>query len=236
MDTFQEEITQAELLDMFLEQFARELHKAMPCKVEAYDSNAQTVDVVPALNRSVPDGDGNYITEKLPKLSAIPVVFPRCGQFGITFPIAVGDYGLIVVCDRNIGAWRLTGNQGDPGDLGMHTLDGAVFIPGFFPDSKPAQSADPNNMVIGSDSNAASQIVIKPGGEIDAGSGATNYVAMADKVLSQLSSIASGISTILSHTHAVSGGVAGVSTNIGSGYTAPGSESAIASSNLKAND
>lgn len=181
MESNIEEVTQAELLDLFLEQHSRDLNVAIPCKVESYSASAQTVDVVPALNRSVPDGAGNYITEKLPKLSAIPVVFPRCGQFGITFPIAVGDYGLVVVCDRNIAAWRSTGNQGDPGDLGLHTLDGAVFIPGLFPDSKPANSADGTNMVMGSDTDGNSRIEFKPSGGGNLGAGATdNIVTKAD--------------------------------------------------------
>ncbi len=169
MDSGLEEITEDELIQAFISANQTMLQTAMPCKVEAYDASKQTVDVVPALNRSLPDGNGNYVTEALPKLSDVPVAFPRGGGFFIALPIAAGDYGLLVFCSRNIGNWRSTGNQGDPGDLGMHTLDGAVFIPGLFPDSGALSNADGTNMVIGKDGTPAAQIVIKPSGEIDLG-------------------------------------------------------------------
>lgn len=176
METSLEEITLAELLQLAMNDRQVELHVSMPAKVESYNASAQTADVVPQLNRSMPDGAGNYVTEKLPKLQAVPVVFPRCGQFGITFPVQAGDYGLLVFCERNIGAWRSTGTQGDPGDLGMHTLDGAVFIPGLFPDSKPASSASGSDMIIGSDTSGDSRIEIKASGGINLGAGATDGV------------------------------------------------------------
>jgi hypothetical protein len=183
MDTAIEETTEDEMIKAFISAAQQEMNTAIPCKVEAFDKDKGTVDVVPALNRTLPDFQGNYESEQLPKMSDVLIVYPRCQQFAITFPIAVGDYGLLIVCQRNIGNWRSTGNQGDPGDLGVFTLDGAVFLPGLFPDSlTPAQSADANNMVIGSDRSTSSQIVIKPGGEIDAGASATNFVAMANKV------------------------------------------------------
>lgn len=228
METGTEEVTLEELLELAHQHNIVDLHTAIPARVESYNASKQTVDVVPQLNRSRPDGQGNYVTEPLPKLSDVPVAFPRCKTFALTFPLAAGDYVLLVICERNIGAWRATGNQGDPGDIGMHTLDGAVAIPGLYPDSSAAQSADPNNMVLGNDTNGAAQIVIKTS-EILAGSSATNFVAMADKVLSELNSIATALVT---HTHS------GVTT--GPGITGTSSStylaSAVASSNLKAID
>lgn len=176
-DTALEEITLAELLQLTLDARQTDLNVAMPAKVEAYDSSAQTVDVVPALNRSVPDGQGNFISQPLPKLSAVPVAFPRSNGFSVTFPISVGDTVLLVFCQRNIGIWRSNGNQGDPGDVGMHTLDGAVAIPGFFQDSQPSKVADGTNMVIGSESAKESRIEIKPSGGINLGAGASKGVS-----------------------------------------------------------
>jgi hypothetical protein len=181
-ETSLEEVTDAEMIDAFLDARQTDLHVAMPCKVESYDRSAGTVDVVPALNRSLPDGDGNYVSRARPKLTGVPVQWPRTTQFALTFPLRAGDYGLLVVCERNIAAWRATGNQGDPGDLGMHTLDGAVFLPGLYPDSSSAQSADASNMVIGSDTNGSARIIIKPTAEVDVGAAAANFVAMSEKV------------------------------------------------------
>lgn len=172
-----EEITEGELLAMMAEEIKRNTMVAMPAKVEAYTVGSQTVDVTPQFNRSLPDGQGAYVSESLPKVKGIQVCFQRCGKFMMTFPIAVGDYGLLIICDRNLSQWRATGAQGDPGDLGLHTLDGAVFIPGLFPDSSPAQNANGANMVLGSDTDGNSRIEIKPTGGMNLGAGASKGVA-----------------------------------------------------------
>lgn len=182
MESHLEELTVAETIDLFLEAHSADLHVAMPCKVESFNASKQTVDVVPALNRSLPNGQGDYVTETLPKLSAVPVAFPRGGGFFCSFPLQAGDYGHVIICDRNIAFWRATGQQGDPGDLGAHTLDGAFFVPALAPDSKALSNVDANSMIVGSDTSAASRIVIKSSGEIDLGATASNFVAMADKV------------------------------------------------------
>ncbi len=220
MDSGLEEITEDELIQAFISANQTMMQTAMPCKVEAYDSSKQTVDVVPALNRSLPDGNGNYVTEALPKLSDVPVSFPRGGGFFVALPIAAGDYGLLVFCSRNIGNWRSTGNQGDPGDLGMHTLDGAVFIPGVFPDSGALSNADGTNMVIGKDGTAGAQIVITTD-EVHLGGGA-QYVALADKVKTELDKIVTTLGTGTS----VSGGAVS--------FTTPYVAAAVAAAKVKA--
>lgn len=183
-----EEITDAELIRAFIEEAKIDLHTAMPCKVMSYDVGSQTVSVSPALYRAVPDGDGNYLTEPLPQLDDVPVGFMAGGGFAISLPVSAGDYGLLIFCERNIGSWRGTGNQGDPGDLGMHTLDGAVFLPCVRPDNAALSSADASNMVLGSDTNGNGRIVIKPG-EIDLGAAVNSFIARADKVISHLTAI-----------------------------------------------
>jgi hypothetical protein len=230
-ETGLEEITDAELYRSFIADALMDLHTAMPCKVISV--SGRTVTVEPALNRSVPDGAGNWITEAISNLGDVPIADFVGGGMIITLPVAAGDYGMLIFCQRNIGNWRATGNQGDPGDLGTHTLDGAVFYPGLRPDSKTPANADGTNMVLGSDTNHAARMVIKPNGEIDAGANATNFVAMNDKVMTELGKIHTAIGTILGHTHAVSGGTASASTDIGTGYTAG---SNVASTNLKAED
>lgn len=183
-DTGIEEITDAELIRMFIAAHANDLHTALPARVESYDAGAQTVDVVPMVNKLVPDGatPPNYVSESLPKLADVPVAFPRGGGFFAAFPLQAGDFGMLVFCETNMGTWRATGNQSDPGDVGRHTMSSAFFIPAVAPDTKLLQHADATNLVIGSDTNGSSRIVIKPGGEIDAGAAATNFVAMAEKV------------------------------------------------------
>jgi hypothetical protein len=202
-----------------------DIHTAMPAKVEAYNASKQTVDVQPMLDRALPDGQDNYSTEPLPKLSSVPVCFPRGGGFMVTLPISAGDYVLLVFSERSIGNWRSTGNRGDPGDLGMHTLDGAVAIPGVFPSNDSLSNASDTNMVIGKDGTSASQVVLD-GSKVLLGGGA-QFVALANKVLDALGDIKSAYDL---HKHT------GVTTGGGSTGTPDLTwlNSSVAASNVKA--
>ena len=224
-----EDIPLDELLRAFIADAQNDLHVALPARVESYNASKQTVTVTPMVNRYVPDGDGGFVSEKLPQLQDVPVAIMRGGGFFCAFPLQPGDTGQLIFSERSIGAWRATGAQADPGDVGMHTLDGAIFYPCIAPDNKALANADGTNFVLGSDASANARIVIKPSGEIDAGATAANFVAMADKVLAQLTAIQTALIT---HVH--SGVIPGVGTTGGSNsaYAA----SSVASSNLKAVD
>lgn len=191
-ETGLEEITEAELHHMFNFDDRLDLHTAMPCKVVSV--TGRTVEVEPGLNRSVPDGAGNYITEPLPNLKGVPIGDLVAGGMIFTLPVQAGDYGILIFCERNIGTWRATGNQGDPGDLGMHTLDGAVFYPGLRPDSKTPANASGTNLVLGSDTNGSARIIIKPSGEVDIGAAVSGFVAMAAKVKAWLDAFNTAVS------------------------------------------
>lgn len=237
-----EEVTLDELIDLGVSNRLIDLHTAFPAKVESYDKDQQTVDVVPQFNRSLPDGQGNFVTEKLPKLADVKVCFPRVGGFFLSLPIKAGDYVLIVCAQRNIGAWRSTGDQGDPGDLGMHTLDGAVAIPGIFPDSKSLQHADGTNMVLGSDADGNSRIEIKPSGGINLGAGASKGVARKDDNLTASAAMAAWASIIEGFVNGIASGTFTPANQFaGSGTNNPGGTGSLGkingcSSNIKAVD
>lgn len=150
MDPGLEDVPLSELLRMAIDDRLLGLHVAFPAKVTAYDATKQTVECVPQLNRSVPDGDGNFVSFPLPKLADVPLCFPRSSEFFITFPIEVGSFVFVICADRNIGKWREVGAQSDPGDLGTHTLDGAVAIPvGPFPTAGKLAGVSTTHLVIG---------------------------------------------------------------------------------------
>src|SRR6185312_11534950 len=155
-ETGLEEVTDSELINDFIWAAQNEIHTCVPCTFTAVDG--RTVTVTPGTNRYVPDGAGNYISDELPQLSDVPIGDFVANGMIIALPVAVGDTGVVIFCERPIGAWRATGTQGDPGDLGMHTLDGAYFVPMLQPDAKQARSASPTAIVIGSDSNPNAQL------------------------------------------------------------------------------
>jgi len=70
-------------------------------------------------------------------LQNIPVAFPRTSQGYITFPIAVGDTGELIIQDRSIAKWMGTGVAQDPGFRWTHNPQDGVFHPGLHPDTSP---------------------------------------------------------------------------------------------------
>jgi hypothetical protein len=103
---------------------------ALPGRVVAYDPIRQSVDVLPLIQDGFIDEDGERQAERVPILNNVPVVFPGCGSYRITFPIEVGDQVLLVFCSSSIARWKLTGGEVDPGDDRRHDLNDAIAIPG----------------------------------------------------------------------------------------------------------
>lgn len=110
------------------------LHVAFPARVEAYDASTNSVDVQPQLEMEIERGDGSSLRDPLPIVCGVPIAWPRSRTYGMSFPLEVGDFVLVVVADRNLGEWLRTGEAGDPRDVGSHVLDGAVAIPGLYPE------------------------------------------------------------------------------------------------------
>lgn len=179
--------------------FMREVNTCMPAKVEAFDADAQTVDVVPQLKIAYPDGEGGYVHKALPKISNVKVAFPRSGSFFVSFPLTKGDFVLLVFSQRSLQAWRDKGQVCEPGDLGMFPLDGAVAIPGVYPEADALGDVSPTDMVLGKDGTPAAQIKITPT-QVHLGGGA-QFVALANLVKARLDAIQS---TVDGHTHTFS--------------------------------
>lgn len=229
-----EDIPLDELLRLALQDRLIDLHVALPARVESYNATTQTVVVTPMINRYVPDGDGGYVSETLPQLADVPVKFPRCKQFTISFPLVKGDMGALVFCERNIGVWRATGAQSDSGDVGTHTLDGAYFDPGLMPDALASKTASGANMVIGSETDGNSRIEILPSGGVRLGAGATKGIAR----VGDPSQIGVPLATWMSQVELFINGVAPGSINpLSTAFrTAPGITIKTGSGNIKAID
>jgi hypothetical protein len=126
-----------------------DVHVALPGKVTAYDAARQLVDVQPQVKRVVYNEDGEKTLETLPVIPAVPLGFPRGGGYMVTFPVAPGDFVLLVMCDRSIDAFMQSGNVADPGDERLHGLQNAVAYPGVYPAGHALSDAHASNMVVG---------------------------------------------------------------------------------------
>ncbi len=116
------------------------VHVGMPCEVHSFDPDANTVDVVPKMDRATKTADGSILAESLPVLPSVPIVWPRSGLWALTFPLAVGDGVWVTCADRSIGEWRRNGSS-DPKQIGTHRLDGATAFPGVEPIARAIASA-----------------------------------------------------------------------------------------------
>ncbi len=156
-----------EVLRAAVEQGLLDLHTAMPGKIEQYNAEQQKANVKPLLQRTVINNDGTEFTEALPIIPDVPVIFPRAGGFFLSFPVAPGDFVLLVFCERSIDSYTAgTGGDTDPIDLRHHDLSDAVAFVGFAPFSQAIGQAHSENMVLGKDNNGA-QIHIKNDGSIE---------------------------------------------------------------------
>ena len=189
--------TLADVLDRAIHSKLAQVRVALPGKVLAYDAEAQTVDVQPAVPSVFLDNDKAEVSETPPPVYGVPVSFQRGGGFAMTFPLQEGDPVLLVFCDRSIDGWRKSGEVGHPNSLRRFSMSDAVAIPGAHGDPQKLDEAHAENMVVGRQGGA--QIHIKPGGEIHIGQeNAADFAALAEKVLGELRKL---VNTFNTHSH-----------------------------------
>lgn len=98
-----------------------DVHTSMPGIVKSFDASKQTAVVQPAIRRLFV-GKG-FIN--LPQCLDVPVLFPRAGNFVITFPVAAGDECLLTFGERAIDFWWDRGGTQEPTEPRMHDLSDA---------------------------------------------------------------------------------------------------------------
>lgn len=177
----------SEVLRRAIDARAATLHVALPGRVTIYDPALNRVFVQLLIKAPFTDEAGETVHEDYPVLPDVPLVFPGMGEWGVTFPVAVGDTVLVVFCDRSIDKWlALGGNKPvEPMTAENHGLSDAVAIPGLRSFHDPLAAAT-DGMVLG-----------RVGGLVDG-------VALASKVLARLDDLWEAFRTHL-HTDPASG-------------------------------
>lgn len=210
----------ADVIEIALEAHMLGVHTALPGVIKEWDPDTQHASVLPSVQASVRDLKGRHVFETLPLIYDVPVMFPRTLAGYITFPIQVGDTGLLIFPELDPAQWRYSDPSAAPksaGDQSRHAISGAVFIPGLYQRANRIADYDPENVVV------SSQTVVKIGA-----ADASSFVALADKVLTELGNIRTAFNA---HTH---GGVTtggGASTGPVSPMAAP---SSVAATKVKA--
>jgi hypothetical protein len=117
-----------------------DVYTAMPGRIEKWDWAKGSAHVKPLIHE-IQDTSGKY--KPLPVIAGVPVMFPSAAAGGLTFPIAVGDTGLLVFTKHALEVWLSRGGDVAPGDPREFDLSDAVFLPGLrpFTAENPAESA-----------------------------------------------------------------------------------------------
>jgi Phage protein Gp138 N-terminal domain len=153
--------------------------------------NGGFVDVQLMTQSPLFDEFGNVTFEPAPAIGGVPLCVMRGGGFSVSLPVSVGDSVLVVFTDLSADTWRAS--QGTqpvaPGWVGRHTWDSAFALPCVAPDAS-AIAPTAGKVVIGKGSNtiavSASDIEL-------AGTG--DFVALASKVLTELTKIQETLAT-----------------------------------------
>lgn len=175
---------------------------ALPATVVSYDATTQTVSlqVVPCFRRKV---GGQVSCYQPPQIHAVPVLFPGAGDYSDTWPLAAGDTGIALFCDRSLDEWKATGAAStEPQDQRRHSVTDAVFLPAgrSIADPVPAEGVDATARVI-----RAPMLKL---GSADASA----FVALADLVDARFAELRA---ELLLHTHPTGVGPSGPPIGIG---------------------
>jgi hypothetical protein len=148
------------------------VHTCMPAEVmrvhEGGTHKRQFVDVLPSLQRQARDEDGVLIDEVLPIVTMVPVGYMQGGGFFISVPLAIGDIVLLVFAERSLDHWIETARKRSqraviPGDVGTHTLEGAIALPcGPAPRADLLEGVDAADLVIAR--QGGPELRVTPGG------------------------------------------------------------------------
>lgn len=90
--------------------------------------NEATLDIQPVLNKNI-RGE----SKKFPVFKSVPPIFMQGGQHYEAHPIAVGDYCLLVVCERCFDAWYNGQDEVLPPDDRMWDYSDCFAIVGINP-------------------------------------------------------------------------------------------------------
>lgn len=178
------EPTLVEVIRRAIESRVGDVFTTVPGRIDTYDPDTQTADVLPVVRRPMPTEDDGTVYEDLPIIPNVPIVWPRANGAYIVWPIRTGDHVLLMFTTHSFAGWRRTGEVSDSGDVRPHHPGNAVAIPGLGPNADPIDTA------------AASfdGMTIHHPTVIRLDSGATDFVALAQKVTDQLTALKSAIS------------------------------------------
>lgn len=235
------EIELRELIETVVDAILADRHHVMPARVLDYDAERMTATLRIGHTHRYPNPDGGKdLHEDLPKLYDVLVAQMRGGGYSCRLPVVAGDIVLLIVADQHLGEWRSKANADtvvqrlrDPFRNGiggcvaipfLSTEAGAATMSGALPAGGAYLGKEDGGSYVHLDGATATL----HGSEVKLEASATDFVALASRVLAELNAIRTAFDT---HSHS------GVMTGMGaSGPPAVpmGGASSVAASVVKA--
>lgn len=164
-------------------QALRETWTVSVCVVRAKNGDG-TVDVLPTIQRPIETSEGSWTAEELPVLPNVPIAFIVSAGVEITFPVEVGDTGIILHTTYSLSTWRQSADgtaSVDPIDQRTHHPASAIYLPGLSVAAlAPGYAADPDTVI----KNKTGNFRVESAGLIKFGSNSSpgDFAALASKV------------------------------------------------------
>ncbi len=160
-----------------------DVHTALPARVEKYDYETQKADVKPLLKKKYRNSE---VAIEIPVIPSVPVQWPSAagGTAYIHLPLAKGDLGIVLMCERSIDTWLSGDGQiTATNDSRHHDLSDAVFIPGVRPFKAALADTSETNLVIQNDSI---RIEMDPSGKISVTGATKELLTVLSGILDDL--------------------------------------------------
>lgn len=160
-------------------------HTVLVGRVLSYDKDRNEADIKPIVKQRFngPDGDNRY--QEFPVLPGLPVLQSEYGSWSLKAALKPGQEVLVLVAERSIDEWYLTGNaQVEPRDPRRFDLQDAFVLPGV----RRASEVIPvtaNALVIGN-SDGSAEVRLYEDGRIGIGSGSVELLDLFDQLLTEL--------------------------------------------------
>jgi hypothetical protein len=174
-----------------------EIFTSCPGQIHAAPGSGY-VDVLPLTRKPLDSKSKGTTFEDLPIVPHVRVCMLQGGGFSVTFPVKVGDTGLLIGLGFDVSEWLRTGEVSNPPDLRQHHLANCVFLPAVVFEGATAGTIDDPDFVIDAPGSAFIRLIAS----------ASEFAARADKVDAELTKI----STTLGTGTSVSGGAVSFGT------------------------
>ena len=120
---------QNQIIETVISEALFRCHVCLPCIVQSYNSQNNTVECQPTIRERTVDENGRISYIAYPLLVDVPVSFPSAGCNSITFSLSKGDEVLVMFSDLSIDNFWEKGSVQNPIEIRRHDLSDGIAIP-----------------------------------------------------------------------------------------------------------